>query len=116
MSRVTRNIIYNAIGQGLSLVLSFVAVRFVFRRLGGDSLGLIYFNLSLSMAMMIVLELGIYKTIVREVATHNPGDPEYIRNLIGTATAFYWSSYVILVVAAYFLAPVFVKHWVHLQS
>ena len=32
MSKVSRNIIYNGLGQGLSVLLGFVAVRFVFRR------------------------------------------------------------------------------------
>ena len=43
MSKVSRNIVYNGLGQRLSALLGFVAVRFVFRRLGGDALGLIYF-------------------------------------------------------------------------
>jgi hypothetical protein len=41
VSKVSRNIVYNGLGQGLGVILSFVAVRFVFRRLGGDALGLI---------------------------------------------------------------------------
>lgn len=60
MSRLSKNIVYNVIGQGLSLILSFVAVRFIFRGLGGDALGLIYFNQSVSVALMLALELGIY--------------------------------------------------------
>jgi hypothetical protein len=34
MSRLSKNIVYNVMGQGMSLILSFVAVRFVFRGLG----------------------------------------------------------------------------------
>ena len=32
IERVSRNIVYNGLGQGLSVILGFVAVRFVFRR------------------------------------------------------------------------------------
>jgi O-antigen/teichoic acid export membrane protein len=116
MSRLSKNIVYNVIGQGLSLVLSFVAVRFVFRGLGGDALGLIYFNQSVSVALMLALELGIYKTTVREVASHHADDPRYIRQLIGTATSFYWSGYIVLAAVSYFAVPLLIHHWVHLET
>jgi O-antigen/teichoic acid export membrane protein len=116
VSRLSKNIAYNVVGQGLSLVVSFVAVRFVFRALGGDVLGLIYFNQSVSVALMLALELGICKTTVREVASHHSDDPVYIRQLIGTATSFYWSAYVALAGLACFVAPVLIRHWVHLES
>jgi O-antigen/teichoic acid export membrane protein len=116
MTRLSKNIVYNVIGQALSLVLSFVAVRFVFRRLGGDALGLIYFNQSVSVALMLALELGIYKTTVREVASHHADDPRYIRQLIGTATSFYWSAYIVLASVSYFAVPLLIHHWVHLES
>ncbi len=75
VSRLSKNIVYNVAGQGLSLLVSFVAVRFVFRGLGGDALGLIYFNQSISVALTLALELGIYKITVREVASHHLSPP-----------------------------------------
>jgi len=116
VSKLSKNILYNVFGQGLSLVVSFVAVRFVFRGLGGDALGLIYFNQSISVALAVALELGIYKTTVREVASHHADNPQYIRQLIGTATSFYWSAYLLLAAFAYFAAPVLIRHWVHLET
>jgi O-antigen/teichoic acid export membrane protein len=116
MSRLSKNIVYNVIGQGLSLILSFVAVRFIFRGLGGDALGLIYFNQSVSVALMLALELGIYKTTVREVASHYTANPLYIRQLIGTATSFYWLAYVVLATVSYFAVPALIHHWVHLET
>lgn len=103
-------------GQGLSLLVSFVAVRFVFRRLGGDALGLIYFNQSISVALTLALELGIYKTTVREVASHHEDNPLYVRHFIGTATFLYWSAYLVLAAAAYSAIPLLTHHWVHLES
>ena len=43
MSRLKKNIVYNVAGQVSLLVLSFVAVKFIFSDLGEDALGLIYF-------------------------------------------------------------------------
>jgi O-antigen/teichoic acid export membrane protein len=116
MSRLSKNIVYNVFGQGLSLVVSFVAVRFVFRRLGGDALGLIYFNQSVSVALMLALELGIYKTTVREVASHHASNPRYIRQFIGTATSFYWAAYLLLAAASSLVVPVLIHRWVHLEG
>jgi O-antigen/teichoic acid export membrane protein len=116
MSRLSKNILSNVLGQGLSLVVSFAAVRLVFRRLGGDALGLIYFNQSISVALMLALELGICKTTVREVASHYSDDPHYIRQLIGTATSLYWSAYILLSSLAYVAVPPLIRHWVHLES
>ena len=116
MSRLSKNIVSNVLGQGLSLVVSFAAVRLVFRRLGGDALGLIYFNQSVSVALTLALELGICKTTVREVASHYSDDPHYIRQLIGTATSLYWSAYILLASFAYLAVPALIRHWVHLES
>ncbi len=116
MSRVSRNIIYNGLGQGLSVMLGFVAVRFVFRRLGGDALGLIYFSQAFSVALAVALKLGICETAVREVASHRTERPEYIESFIRTSSLFYWAGYLVLGVLAYHLAPYLVFHWVKLES
>jgi len=116
MSRVSKNILYNGIGQGLSVVLGFVAVRFVFRSLGGDALGLIYFSLAFSAALSVVLHLGICTSAVREVASHHADRPEYIESFIRTSSLFYWTGYLTLAVIAYTLAPYLVYHWVKLDS
>jgi len=61
MSRLSKNIASNVLGQGLSLILSFVAVRCVFRGLGGDALGLIYFSQSVSLVLPVaILALASY--------------------------------------------------------
>jgi O-antigen/teichoic acid export membrane protein len=84
--------VYNALGQGLSVVLGFVAVRFVFRSLGGDALGLIYFAQALSATLAVALKLGICETAVREVASHRAERPEYIEIFIRTSSLFYWAA------------------------
>jgi O-antigen/teichoic acid export membrane protein len=116
MSRVSRNIVYNGLGQGLSVILGFVAVRFVFRRLGGDALGLIYFSLAFSAALTIALQLGICESAVREVASHHGNRPDYIKSFIQTSSTLYWIAYLVLSIVSYVAAPYLVYHWVKIDS
>jgi O-antigen/teichoic acid export membrane protein len=116
MPRLTRNIIYNLIGQGLLLVLGFVAVKYVFKELGEDALGIIYFTLMMNAVLVGVLDLGIFTTTVREVSVHFNDEPGYIGELIRTASLFCWSAYVLLAVAVYFGAPLLVEKWIYLKT
>jgi O-antigen/teichoic acid export membrane protein len=116
MSRVSRNIIYNGLGQGLSVILGFVAVRFVFRRLGGDALGLIYFSLAFSAGLAVAVQLGICESAVREVASHYGNRPDYIKSFIRTSSLLYWIGYLTLALVAFTAAPYLVYHWVKLES
>jgi len=116
MSRVGRNIVYNFAGQGLLLLLGLVAVRFVFRQLGGDALGIIYAAATVSAVLSGVLELGVSATIVREVAASVDSDLGYVRRLIRTASLFYWAAYLLVALLIFFGAPGFVHRWLHLQS
>src|SRR2546423_9033150 len=93
MSRVGRNIIYNFAGQGLLLLLGLVAVRFVFRQLGGDAPGIIYAAATVSAVLSGVLEPGVSAHVVRGVAAHGASDLGYLRRLIPTASLFNWSAY-----------------------
>lgn len=116
MSRLSRNILYNLGGQGLVLILGLVAVRFIFRGLGADVLGIIYFALALNSALNMILSLGVCDAIVREVASHFQDDRTYIRELIQTASLIFWSTYCFLAVALWYAAPIIVHKWIHLES
>ena len=116
MSRLGKNILYNFLGQGLLLILGFMAVKFVFKHLGEDALGIIYFSLTMNAALCAVLDMGICSTTVREVSAHFNDEPEYIRDLIRTASLFYWGAYVLLAVVIYFAAPVLVEKWINLRT
>src|SRR5713226_6691241 len=115
MTRLTRNIIYNVAGQGLVLILSLIAVRFIFRRLGDDVFGIIFFNLVLTTVLASALELGISATIVREVSSFFDKDRAYVTALIRTATLLYWGLGLLLVVVIWVTAPLLVTHWVNLK-
>lgn len=116
MTRLTRNVIYNVTGQGLVLLLSLIAVRFIFRRLGEDTFGIIFFNLVLVAVLTSALELGVLSTIVREVSSHFESQPDYIRQLIGTTSVLYWSAGVLLVAVIWVTAPLLVTHWINLKT
>ena len=111
-----KNIIYNMLGQGTVLLLSFVAVRFIFRRLGGDAFGIVYFNVLLTTLIVTVLDFGISTTTIREVSRSSATEPDYIRDLVRTASLFYWSAVVALGIAIYLGTPWLVTHWIHLGS
>jgi O-antigen/teichoic acid export membrane protein len=116
MTRLTRNVIYNVAGQGLVLILTLIAVRFIFRRLGDDAFGLIFFNIVLTTVLASALELGISTTIVREVSSHFDTDRQYVKALTQTASLLYWGIGLLLVVVIWVTAPLLVTHWVNLHS
>ena len=116
LNPVIRNILYNLLGQGVVLVLSFVAVRFIFRRLGADAYGLISFNLLLTTLVSAAAELGISSTTVREVSSFSVTEPAYIRDLIRTASLLYWTLWATLAITIYLSAPLLVTHWVNLTT
>jgi O-antigen/teichoic acid export membrane protein len=116
MSRLSRNVLYNLLGQGLLLVLGLLAARYVFRQLGSDALGIIYAAATLAIVLSGVLELGVSSTTVREVATHARDDPGYVRELIQTASLLYWGAYLVLAVTVYVGSPLLVEKWIRLET
>ena len=116
MSRLSKNVIYNLFGQGLLLVLGFVSVKYIFKQLGEDALGIIYFTAMMNTVLCAVLEMGICSTTVREVSAHFESEPNYIHDLTRTFSLFYWAAYVFLGVAIFFLAPIIVEKWINLKT
>lgn len=116
MTRLSKNILYNFFGQLLLLLLGFVAVRYIFRRLGADAVGIIYFVAMMNAVFSAVLEMGICATTVREVSGHYRSEPSYIHWLIRTFSLFYWSIYFLLAIVVYFLAPLIVRDWINIIS
>ena len=116
MSRVSKNILYNLFGQGLLLILGFVAVKYIFRQLGEDALGIIYFTTMLNALLSAVFGMGVSTTVVREVSAHLESEPTYIHDLLQTFSCFFWGIYVVVAVAFFLLAPVLVDKWINLKS
>lgn len=116
MSRVSRNIVFNFIGQGTIVALGFWGTRLVFSRLGDEALGILYFALAVYAVLTPIVDLGVSSTVVREVAAHRDLDRDYIATLIQTGTVFYWCSYSLLIAAIWVIAPWLVTHWISLTS
>lgn len=116
MSRLSKNILYNVLGQGLLIILGFVAVKYVFRRLGEDALGIIYFTQTISAVFCALLEMGIGSVTVREVSAHVRDEPSYVHELIRTGALSFWGAYVLLALGVLWGAPLLVQKWVHLRS
>ena len=116
MSRLSKNVIYNLFGQGLLLVLSFISVKYIFKQLGEDALGIIYFTATMNVVLTGVLNKGIYATTVREVSAHFNDEPGYICDFIRTGSLFTWGVYVLLGVGVYFGAPILVEKWINLKT
>jgi O-antigen/teichoic acid export membrane protein len=116
LTRLTKNLIYNVGGQGLVLILSLIAVRFIFHRLGDDVFGLIFFNLVMTAVLSSVLELGISSTLVREVSARHESEPDYVKTLIRTASTVYCAAGIGLVLVIWITAPWLVSHWVNLKT
>jgi O-antigen/teichoic acid export membrane protein len=112
MSKLSRNIVANLLGQVFVLLMAFVGTRFVFRGLGGDALGIIIFTLTLGNVLRSVLELGVCSTVVREIAAHRTDDPEYVVGVIGMASLLYWAGFAALTAGTWFAAPPIVHHWI----
>ncbi len=111
-----RNLIANVAGQGIVLLLSLVALRFIYRHLGDDLFGLIFFNIVLTAVVTSALELGVSSTIVREVSSRLDTEPDYVRTLIRTASTLYWGAGVLLVAIIWITAPLLVTHWLNLTT
>jgi O-antigen/teichoic acid export membrane protein len=116
VSRVARNIAFNFSGQFLLIGLSLIAVRFVFRQLGADSLAVILAALTLGAILSATLDLGVASLTVREVSAHAASDRAYVQKLIGTASLFYWLIFIALGLAVYFLSPWIVDRWFRLET
>lgn len=116
MSRLVKNTLYNLIGQGALMVLGFIAVKYIFRQLGEDALGIIYFALTASTILSSMLEMGIGSTTIREISAHGAHEPMYIVGLIRTGSFFFWGVYAFLALALILGAPAIVHHWIKLGT
>lgn len=103
-------------GQGMLALLGLVAVKYVFRQLGEDALGIIYFALALNTLLTITLGMGIGDTLVREISSHFADDPNYIRDLVRTASLFSWATYLVSALAIYAAAPFLIERWISLKT
>jgi len=116
MTRLARNIGYNIAGQTFLLFLGFVASRYVFRRLGEDAFGILYFNLSFSALLTLLLDLGVSSTLIRGLSQQRGDDPRFAEGMARTAGLVCWTSYALLTLLVLSLVPTLATHWIRIQT
>lgn len=116
MSRFARNAVFNVVGQGVALLLGLLSVKCVYTRLGGDTVGIIFFALMASTTLCNVLELGILSTTVREVSANCDSDRPYTEAYIRSFSSFYWIFFCVFGIAIYFAAPFIASKWLILRD
>jgi O-antigen/teichoic acid export membrane protein len=116
MSRLSKNILYNLLGQGAVLLIGFVGIKLIFQNLGAEAFGIIQFAALLRSIGFTVLSLGIASTTTREVSAHLKQEPNYVQALIRTASLFYWGTAGVMGALVFFGAPFLVTQWIRLNS
>lgn len=116
MSRLSKNIIYNVVGQSLVLILGVISVKYLYGGLGGDVVGIVFFAMMANTTICMVLELGICSTTVREVSANHETNPQYTREFISVFSSFYWILYFVFGALIYSSAPLIVEKWLNLNQ
>ncbi len=116
LSKVTKNIIYNVLGQIATVLLGFVATRQIYSLLPADVLGLYYFSFALNLVLTQSLLGGIGALIIREVANGRVSDPAYVKRISQTTTLLFWAFYIVIVVVVFAITPWLVNNWIQLTE
>lgn len=111
-----RNILSNMSGQAILMVLSLVSTRFVFKELGPDVLGIIYFSVTVTFMLITLSDMGLSGVITREIAAHRHSDARYVSDLIGTTSVLAWAAYGVSCLLIALFSPLLIKHWLQIES
>lgn len=116
MSKVPKNIMYNLLGQTSLFLVNILAVRFIFSRLGGEALGIIYFAVLMNRILSGLLSKGLCAPAVREVSIFAGTDPDYIRDFIRTGSLLSWIIFAVFALTIILLTPFLVEKWITLEA
>lgn len=116
MHTVARNTLYNLFGQGLALVVTALAVRYTYRELGQDIVGIIYLATTLAAFAVTFLDIGMSSVTIREVSSWSSTRPGYVVDVARTAGLIYWSLFVALGITFWLTAPLVINRWIHPSS
>ncbi len=112
--KLIRNFGWSLSAQAVLLVLGCAATRYIYRGLGGDSLGLLILAATIASVVCGLGELGVNTCVVRELAANS--DAQYRRDLVGSAAFVLSVMYVVMTLAAWMAAPSVVTRWIHLTT
>lgn len=111
-----RNIAFGLLGQGLLLLLSLSATRFVFHELGAEVLGIISFSVTLTFMFILLSDMGMSLLITREVAAKRDQDAKYVEQLVGAVVAVSWTAFLVSAALALVLAPWLIDRWLQMET
>lgn len=115
MSQLSRNIVFGACGKMLATLAGVVLARIVFRGLGAETLGIVYFAGTIQVVFCSALELGIGVTLVREISRFRETDRRYLNQLIGATSFLYWTVAAIGALGVWLSAEMIVARWIQLE-
>ena len=113
---LSKNIMFNFIGQLVAALLGFVAVKFIFQYLGYDILGIIYFCLVLNSVVLGILDKSIYASTVKEVSANFETSKETLTQFLQTFTLMTWLIVFCFSIILLLLTPYLTSNWINLPD
>lgn len=115
MNRIVRNVTANAFGGIWAIVLGLVAIPIQIRILGTEAYGLIGFITTMQV-ILVVFDLGLPATVVREIALNRDSEHQFSRALIQTCSTLYWIIALIVGVLFILASDWIAFHWLHVET
>jgi O-antigen/teichoic acid export membrane protein len=116
MARVSTDLAANVASRAWTGILGFVFPPVYARLIGVEGYGLVGLFSTLT-ALFVVLDLGLSRTVVREVASlRATDDPQRVRDVVRTIEAFVWCVGAAFCVALYAAAPWVAEDWLGASS
>lgn len=111
--RVSRHVLANLSGQGVTVVIGLAAIPWYLKLLGPEAYGLVGFFIATS-AVLNVFDFGITPTVNREVARHSAADrdPGIIRDFVRTVELVYVAIGAAIGLALFFAFPLLGSRWI----
>ena len=116
ISPIKRNIFWSFIGQGVLIVLSLIATRFIYTQLGAEVLGILNFSIIVSSLFLTFTDMGMSLVVGREVAAFRNKDRQYVVQLAGMVSLISWISFFALSLFVVVISPWLVKFWLHFEN
>jgi O-antigen/teichoic acid export membrane protein len=98
------------------MILSLVSTRLIFKGLGPDVLGVIYFSMTVTSFVITLSDMGVSHTITREIAANRHKDIGYVTALIGSTSVLAWSAYLLFTLVLIIAAPLLVNQWLQISK
>jgi O-antigen/teichoic acid export membrane protein len=109
--RLVRNVAWSVGSQLVLLALSLTLLRKVYRGVGGETVGLLYFSVLVGNLTAAVSEVGLAPALVREVSGRLGREPARAVRTLRTFSLVYWIAFAVLGVGLWLAAPRIAEDW-----